>query len=265
MGLFDGKVALVTGGSSGIGQATAIAFAREGAKVALTYHSNRAGGDETVRLIEEHDGHAILLQTDVAKASEVQALVDATVATYGRLDFAFNNAGTGVGKLIHETTEEEWDRVVNTNLKGVWLCMKYELPVMMRQGHGVIVNNSSIGGITFMAFPAVYRATKHGVVSLSKSAAAAYRSYGIRVNVVCPGNIRTPMWSGVARFLPAEYEAWLIHEQLLGDPEDIAKAVVWLCSDDASFIRGHALVIDGGLIISQSVRAYEDYRKQLSR
>jgi NAD(P)-dependent dehydrogenase (short-subunit alcohol dehydrogenase family) len=194
MGLFDGKVALVTGGSSGIGQATAIAFAREGANVAITYHRNRAGGDETVRLIEAHDGHAMLLQTAVAKASQVQALVDATVQTFGRLDFAFNNAGLGVGKSIHETTEEEWDRVMNTNLKGVWLCMKYEIPVMIKQGEGVIVNNASIAGVSFIHGRPVYRASKHGVVSLSKSAATAYRRQGIRVNVVCPGNIKTSLW-----------------------------------------------------------------------
>jgi NAD(P)-dependent dehydrogenase (short-subunit alcohol dehydrogenase family) len=194
MGLFDGKVALVTGGSSGIGQATAIAFAREGANVAITYHRNRAGGDETVRLIEAHDGHAMLLQTAVAKASQVQALVDATVQTFGRLDFAFNNAGLGVGKSIHEKTEEEWDRVMNTNLKGVWLCMKYEIPVMIKQGEGVIVNNASIAGVSFIHGRPVYRASKHGVVSLSKSAATAYRRQGIRVNVVCPGNIKTPVW-----------------------------------------------------------------------
>jgi NAD(P)-dependent dehydrogenase (short-subunit alcohol dehydrogenase family) len=252
MGLFDGKVALVTGGSSGIGQATAIAFAREGANVAFTYYSNRAGGDETMRSIEEHDGHAILLQTDVAKSADVKALLDATVETFGRLDFAFNNAGTGVGHSIHETTEEEWDRVVNTNLKGVWLCMKYELPVMMQQGHGVIVNNSSISGVTFSQGLPIYRATKHGVVALSKSAAVAYRKSGIRVNVVCPGNIWVPAWERMVQqnVFSMERVEMLKREGFMGDPSDIAKAVIWLCSDDASFVQGHAMVIDGGRILS---------------
>lgn len=252
MGLFNGKVALVTGGSSGIGQATAVAFAREGANVALTYYSNRAGGDETVRLIEAHDGHAILLQTDVAKASEVQAFIDATVKTFGRLDFAFNNAGTGIGKSIIDTTEDEWDLVMNTNLKGTWLCMKYELPVMLKQGRGVIINNSSVGGVTFSGRIPIYRASKHGVIALSKSAAAAYRKSGIRVNVVCPGDIYTPLWGFAIReeAVSIEQMETLKREGFMGEPTDIAKAVMWLCSDEASFIQGHALVIDGGLIVS---------------
>jgi NAD(P)-dependent dehydrogenase (short-subunit alcohol dehydrogenase family) len=252
MGLFDGKVALVTGGSSGIGQATAVAFAREGANVVLTYHSNRAGGDETMRLIEAYDGHATLLQTDVAKASEVQALVDATIKTFGRLDYAFNNAGTGIGKSIIDTTEEEWDLVMNTNLKGMWLCMKYELPVMLKQGHGVIVNNSSVGGVTFSGRIPIYRASKHGVIALSKSAAAAYRKSGIRINVVCPGDISTPLWGfGIPdKEVSNEEREMLQAEGFMGEPADIAKAVMWLCSDEASFIKGHALVIDGGLIVS---------------
>jgi NAD(P)-dependent dehydrogenase (short-subunit alcohol dehydrogenase family) len=187
MGLFDGKVALVPGGSSGIGRATAIAFAREGAKVVLTYHRNRVGGYETVQCIEEYDGQAICLPTDVANAAEVLALVDATVETFGRLDFAFNNAGIAVGKSIHETSEEEWNSVMDTNLKGIWLCMKYEIPVMLKQGNGVIVNNASIAGVSFVHGHPVYRASKHGVVSLTKSA-AAYRKAGIRVNVVCPAS-----------------------------------------------------------------------------
>jgi NAD(P)-dependent dehydrogenase (short-subunit alcohol dehydrogenase family) len=252
MGIFDGKVALVTGGSSGIGQATAIAFAREGANVALTYHSNRAGGDETVRLIEEHDGHAVSLQTDVAKASEVHALVDATVKTFGRLDFAFNNAGTGIGKSIVDTTEDEWDRVMNTNLKGVWLCLKYEIPVMLKQGSGVIINNASVSGVTFSGRLPVYRASKHGVISLSKSAAAAYRKLGIRVNVVCPGDINTALWGFAIRdeVVRSKQIETLKREGFMGQPTEIAKAVIWLCSDAASFIQGHALVIDGGEIVS---------------
>lgn len=252
MGLFDGKVALVTGGSSGIGRATAIAFAREGANVVLTYHRNRLGGHETVQLTEEHDGHAICLQTDVGNAAEVLALVDATVETFGRLDFAFNNAGTGVGKNIHETTEEEWDLVIDTNLKGVWLCMKYEIPVMLKQGRGVIINNSSVSGVTFSGRLPIYRASKHGVISLSKSAAAAYRKSGIRVNVICPGDIHTALWGFAIRdeVVRSDQIDTLKRDGFMGEPTDIAKAVIWLCSDAASFIQGHALVIDGGEIIS---------------
>lgn len=255
MGLFDGKVALVTGGSSGIGQATAIAFAREGANVALTYNSNRSGADETMRRIEEHDGHAITLQTNVSKASDVQAMVDATISNFGRLDYAFNNSGVpSSGCYACDVDEETWDNIMNVNLKGVWLCMKYEIPQLMAQGGGAIVNNSSLSGvITSARFPA-YTSSKHGVIALSKSTAEAYRNAGIRVNVVCPGWIWTPMLRNAIIQFGASFKAWmdrLNEDNLIGQPQHVADAVIWLCSASASFITGQALVIDGGYMLER--------------
>lgn len=255
MGLFDGKVALITGGSSGIGQATAIAFAREGANVVLTYNSNRSGADETVRLIEGHDGHAIALQTNVTKSAEVQAMVKATITTYGRLDYTFNNSGvSATGQPLADLNEQTWDHIVNVNLKGVWLCMKYELPPLIQQGGGVIVNNSSLSGvITSARFPA-YTSSKHGVIALSKSAAEAYRTAGIRVNVVCPGWIWTPMLQNAINQFGASFKAWMDRldaDHLVGQPNHVADAVIWLCSDAASFITGQALVVDGGYMLER--------------
>jgi NAD(P)-dependent dehydrogenase (short-subunit alcohol dehydrogenase family) len=253
MGLFDGKVAIVTGGSSGIGQATAIAFAQEGADVAFTYHSNRAGGDETLRLIEEQNRKAICVQTDVANAADVQAFVEATVKTFGRVDFAFNNAGIAFRKSLLETTVDEWELVMNTNLKGVWLSMKYELPVMLKQGSGVIVNNASTAGVMFRESQPIYRASKHGVVVLSKSAAATHRRDGIRVNVVCPGFIQTPMIDrGIEQGIATQewVNSW-IQDGLMGEPREIAQAVIWLCSENAAFVTGQAIAVDGGFQVSR--------------
>ena len=253
LGRFDGKVAIVTGGSSGIGRATALAFAREGAKVAITFHTNAKGGEETVRLIKA-GGEAICMQMDVSKADDVKAMVEKTIEVYSRLDYAFNNAGMYSGASILDITEDDWDAILDVNLKGIWLCMKYEIPEMLKQGSGVIVNTSSNAGLTFrpMSSLPVYRASKHALISLSKSAAAAYRKLGIRVNVVCPGFIHTPMLehSIQHKVFNKEHIETLESEGLVGEPADIAKAVVWLCSDAASFINGHALVIDGGLMIS---------------
>jgi NAD(P)-dependent dehydrogenase (short-subunit alcohol dehydrogenase family) len=233
MGMFDGKVALITGGSSGIGRGTALAFAREGAKIVLTYHSNRAGGDETVQLIEEHDGHAISLQTNVSKASEVQAMVDATISTYGRLDYAFNNSGVPAsGRFAADIGEQTWDHIIDVNLKGVWLCMKYEIPHLITQGGGVIVNNSSLAGIITNARYPAYNSSKHGVIGLSKSAAQAYRKAGIRVNVVCPGWIWTPMVENAVNRFGGAYKAWMDRlkaDGLVGEPAHIADTVIWLC------------------------------------
>jgi NAD(P)-dependent dehydrogenase (short-subunit alcohol dehydrogenase family) len=246
----DGKIALVTGGGSGIGRAAALTFAREGAKVVVA-DIVVDGGEETVRMIKEADGDAVFVKTDVSQAAEVEAMVNKTVETYGRLDCAFNNAGIeGVQAPIIENPEENWDRVININLKGVWLCMKYELPQMLKQGGGAIVNTSSVAGLVGFQGITPYVASKHGVAGLTKTVALEYATSGIRVNAVCPGVIQTPM---IDRFIGGDPEAAAQFTSLepvgrLGTPEEIAEAVVWLCSDAASFVTGHPMVVDGGFI-----------------
>jgi len=246
---FEGKVALVTGGNSGIGRSTAIKFAQEGAQVVIA--ARRVDeGMQTVDAIRQAGGKAIFVRTDVAEAGEVAALIQKTVATYGRLDCAFNNAGTGFGAPLHELPEKEWDRVIDINLKGVWLCMKYEIAQMLTQGSGVIVNDSSAAGLTGYARSPLYAASKHGVVGLSKSAALQYVNKGIRINVVCPGLVMTPMAERSFAGGPHVKEWFEAHQPTGrgGTPEDIAEAVVWLCSDAASFITGAALPVDGGAL-----------------
>jgi NAD(P)-dependent dehydrogenase (short-subunit alcohol dehydrogenase family) len=241
-----GKVALVTGGSSGIGRASAIAFAEAGATVVVADVDN-AGGRETVRRIAEAGGTGLFFHADVAQASQVEAMIDQTVATYGRLDCAHNNAGIEgpLGPLI-DCTEEDWDRVIGVNLKGVWLCLKYEIPRMLERGGGVIVNTASVAGLIGSPILPIYGASKHGVVGLTKSAALTYAKSGIRINAVCPGYIQTPM---LHRHPELEARA-LAREPIgrFGTPEEVAASVVWLCSDAASFVTGHALVVDGALI-----------------
>lgn len=246
-----GKVALVTGGASGIGQATALAFARAGARVAVS-DINAAGGEETVRAIERGKGVATFVKADVTKESEVVTLIDRVVAAYGQLDCAHNNAGL-LGKPLVQMAdyeEETWDRVIAVNLKGVWLCMKHELRQMARQGGGAIVNTASVAGLIGGRFGAAYYASKHGVMGLTKAAAIEYAQQGIRVNAVCPGFIPTPMTEPVLR-MSADAEARQRERNpmgRLGTPEEVAEAVVWLCSDTASFVTGHGLVMDGGLV-----------------
>ncbi len=248
-GTLEGKVALVTGAGSGIGGVAALAFAREGANVVVSDVAAE-GGKETVRLIEEAGGKGFFIQGDVSISAEVQTIVQTAVGQYGRLDCAFNNAGIeGVQAPTAECTEENWDRVLTINLKGVWLCMKHEIPQMLRQGGGAIVNTASVAGLVgFVGTPA-YNASKGGIIQLTKTAALEYGKDGIRVNAVCPGVIRTPM---VERFIggSAEAEAQFVGMEpigRLGLPEEVAEAVVWLCSDAASFVTGHAMVVDGGL------------------
>ena len=249
---FMGKVALVTGASSGIGRASARAFARQGASVVVSDVAVE-GGEETVRLIEEDGGEASFVEADVSKAAEVEALVGRTVEAYGRLDYAFNNAGIE-GRMATNTAdypEEDWDRVIAINLKGVWLCMKHEIPQMLGQGGGSIVNNSSVEGLVGLQGTSAYAASKHGVVGLTKTVALEYAQSGIRVNAVCPGLIRTPMverYTGGDAETEAQWAAIFEPVGRMGSAEEVAEAVVWLCSDAASFVTGHAMAVDGGFV-----------------
>jgi NAD(P)-dependent dehydrogenase (short-subunit alcohol dehydrogenase family) len=251
-GQLNGKVALVTGGASGIGRATALAFAREGAKLIIA-DMNEEGGQQTVHMIAEHGGEATFVQVDVSRATEVAAMISRTVQTYGRLDCAHNNAGIGSRPrvLLHELSEESWDRVISINLKGVWLCMKYEIIQMCTQGGGAIVNTASIMGLVgSWSRSGAYNASKHGVVGLTKTAALEYAKSGIRVNAVCPGYIRTPLIEEALTSNP-EMEAQIVARHpvgRMGRPEEIAEAVVWLCSDAASFVTGHTMTVDGGYV-----------------
>lgn len=249
MAEFDHKVALVTGGSSGIGRASALAFAQKGAKVVVASRRVKES-EETVALIQAAGGEAIFVQTDVTQAAEVENLIAKTVATYDRLDYAFNNAGTegAVGPSI-EQTEEAWDHIIDTNLKGVWLSTKYQIPQMLKQGGGAIVNNASIGGLIGSVNLSIYTASKHGVIGLTKSLALEHAKNNIRINVVCPGGIETEMAERAFGEKGKLQLAALHPIGRLGKPEEIASGVVWLCSDAASFITGHPLVIDGGFTV----------------
>jgi len=246
-----GKVALVTGGASGIGRATALAFAREGARVVVA-DLVAAGGKETVRLIKKTGGKAVFVKCDVSKLANVKAMVKKTVGAYGRLDCAFNNAGFGVIKSIVDCTEEEWDHIISVNLKGVWLCMKYEIIQMLKQGSGVIVNTSSVLGLIGTQNYAPYIASKHGVVGLTKAAAMDCAHAGIRVNAVCPGSVLTPMFEPVLADPQLEDAIKKMHPLgRFAKPEEIAEAVIWLCSDAASFVTGAALPVDGGVVVGK--------------
>jgi NAD(P)-dependent dehydrogenase (short-subunit alcohol dehydrogenase family) len=243
-GQLQNKVALVTGGGSGIGRATASAFAREGAKAVIADLVVK-DGEETVRMIREAGGKAIFIKADVSQRSEVEMLVLKAVELYGRTDCAFNNAGISqVPTFTADCTEENWDRVININLKGVWLCMKYEIAQMLNQGGGVIVNMASGLGLVARPGRPAYVASKHGVVGLTRAAALEYATAGIRINAICPGFIST-----VAR--DPKVEAQFIASTpmgRMGRPEEIAEAVLWLCSDGASYMTGHPLVVDGGVL-----------------
>jgi len=246
----DGKVGLVTGGTSGIGRETAVLFAKAGAKVVVAGR-REAEGQETVELIRAGGGDALFVKADVSKASEVEALVKKTVENFGRLDVAFNNAGIeGVWVPIVRQSEEDWDRTIDINLKGVWLCLKYEIRQMLRQGGGgAIVNMSSVTGLIGSAGAAAYSASKHGVIGLTKSAALENAKGGIRVNAVCPAVIETPMAERI-------FGAPQVHKFVLschpigrfGRPMEVAEAVVWMCSDSASFMTGQSMVLDGGFL-----------------
>jgi NAD(P)-dependent dehydrogenase (short-subunit alcohol dehydrogenase family) len=249
--LLSDKIALVTGGASGIGRSTALAFAEAGAKVVVS-DMNAAGGEETVHRIQTQGGGAIFVKTDVTKAAEVEALVAQAVSTYGRLDCAFNNAGVG-GTLARtaDRSEAEWDLTMNVNLKGVWLCMKVELQQMLKQPGGAIVNAASAAGLIGFQNASAYAASKHGVVGLTRSAALEYARKNIRINAVCPGFTETAMLGEWEASRPGVSEGIVAFNPMkrLAKPEEIAAAVVWLCSDAASFVTGHALSVDGGVVV----------------
>jgi NAD(P)-dependent dehydrogenase (short-subunit alcohol dehydrogenase family) len=245
----EGKVALITGAGGGLGRASAIAMAQEGAKVVVSDISV-AGGEETVRIIQDVGGQALFWQADVSKAAEVKTLVDKTVFAYGGLHCAVNNAGyQGKMTTVAAYTEEQWDRVIDINLKGVWLCMKYQIPYMREQGGGAIVNMASVAGLkSGLTRFAAYTASKHGVIGLTKAAAGEYARSKIRINALCPGFIHTPMLEAVA-FEPL---VGLVNEQVpmqrFGTPEEVAEAVIWLCSDASSYMTGHSMILDGGYL-----------------
>src|SRR5438094_10551240 len=246
---YAGKVAFVTGAGSGIGRATALAFARVGASVVVGDVADQ-GNQETARLIEQEGGRALAVRCDVTQTDDVKAALEKTGETFGRLDFAFNNAGIEPKKPAPtaDYDEEEWNRIIDIDLRGVFLCMKHEIPLMLAHGGGAIVNTSSGAGIIGIKGSPAYTAAKHGVIGLTRAAALDYAGQNIRINAVCPGYIATPMMD---RFTggTSEGRAKVISEEpigRMGQPEEIANAVLWLCSDAASFVVGHALVVDGG-------------------
>ena len=247
MNTLAGKVALVTGGSSGIGRATAIKFGQRGAKVVVAARREKEG-NETVDMIKRAGGEGTFVQTDVRVTSQVENMVNQTVKKYGRLDIAFNNAGVGgiMARLIR-TTEEVFDEVVDTNFKGVWLSMKYEIPVMLKQGGGIIINNSSIAGVSTAERLSVYSGSKHAVVGLSNAAAHEYGGDNIRIVAICPGWIKTRMTEELRASKYADAFRDSIPLKRWGEPEEVADMVIWLASDAASFVTGGAFTISGGM------------------
>ncbi len=249
-GDLQNKVAIITGGTSGIGREAAVLFAQAGAKVVIAGR-REAEGAETAALVRAAGGEALFVKTDVAKAADVQALVQKTVEKFGRVDVAFNNAGIeGVWVPIVEQSEEDWDRTIDINLKGVWLCLKYQVQQMLKQGGGgAIVNMSSIAGLMGGAGAAAYCATKHGVIGLTRSAALEYASKKIRVNAVCPAVIETPMADRI--FGEPEVTKHILSLHPLGrfgTSREVAEAVLWMCSEKSAFMTGHYIVLDGGFL-----------------
>jgi len=248
--IFDGKTAIVTGGSFGIGRAAAVAFAARGANVIVAdWFEDK--DNTTLKQIKATGGQGIFIKCDVSRTGDVRSMVEKAIVSYGRLDFAFNNAGIeGAMADTLECTEENWDKTISINLKGTWLCMKYEIPFMLQQGKGAIVNCASVAGlIGFPGLPA-YVVSKHGVVGLTKTAALENAKKNIRINAVCPGVIHTDMIDRITGQDKEVEKQYINMEPVgrMGNPGEVAEAVMWLCSDAASFVTGHSMPVDGGWI-----------------
>jgi NAD(P)-dependent dehydrogenase (short-subunit alcohol dehydrogenase family) len=246
----DQKVAIITGGSSGIGRAAAVALAKEGVKVVIA--ARRATeGEETLRLVKQAGSDGIFVKTDVTREHEVEQLVELAVGKYGRLDYAFNNAGIEEDPTpFLDQSSTVFDKIMNVNVKGVWLSMKYEIPQMLKNGGGAIVNTSSAAGVIALAQMPIYVASKHAVLGMTKSAAIEFAKSGIRINAVAPGAIETEMYERVVGNNKQMQEALKTMQPIgrVGKPEEIADAVVWLLSDKASFVTGHTMIVDGGMV-----------------
>jgi len=252
MGELAGRVALVTGGGTGIGRATALAFARAGACVTVA-DRNAQSGSESAALIESGGGEALFVEADVSRSADVEAMVVATLRRFGALHCASNNAARGAGfALLPDIEERQWQDTLAVTLTGVWLCMKYEIPAMLESGGGSIVNIASLSGMRGEALQSAYSAAKGGVIALTKSAAAEYAQRGIRVNTVCPGGIRTDAINDYFERVPGAKDATVATHAMrrLGEPEEVADAVCYLCSDRASFVTGHSMAVDGGILVN---------------
>lgn len=250
MSTFINKVALVTGGTSGIGRETAVAFAREGARVVVAGR-RETEGSETVRLLRDAGSDGLFVRTDVSKEAEVKSLVEQTVATFGRLDYAFNNAGIEQPPgTIDQQDETLFDQIMDINAKGVWLCLKYQIPEMLKRGEGTIVNNASVAAVVGFPGIPIYTATKHAVLGLTRALALEHAKSGVRINAVCPGAIETEMFQRFAGDNREVREHMMAMHPMgrLGKPQEIASAVLWLCSEGAGFVTGHALMLDGGYV-----------------
>jgi len=249
------KIALVMGGGAGTGRATALAFGAEGARVVVV-DINEEGGRETLERLQAQGGEGLFVQADMGDAGDLQRVIEQTQSTFGALHMVSNNAACGApNKPVTELTEAEWDRCLGVTLKGVWLCMKYQLPLIEASGGGAIVNVASVSGIRGEAFQSAYAAAKGGVITLSKAVATEYAKRGIRVNTVCPGGINTGGMEFYLKKMPELRDKTLNAHAMgrLAEPEEIADAVIYLCSDKASFITGHDLVVDGGILIKSNV------------